>query len=81
MKERINNKQNYLKYFLGSTGLMNLYKLSEQNFTIIQRREWNFESGVLKSGLRAEGAAGSACEEQDKQGENPFNASNQAGGY
>ena len=36
-------------------------------------------SGVLKSGLRAEYAAGSACEEQDKQGENPFNASNQAG--
>ena len=38
--------------------------LSEQNFTI--------------SGLRAEVAAGSACDEQDKQGENPFNASNQA---
>ena len=41
--------------------------MSEQNFTI--------------SGLRAEGSAGSACEEQDEQGENPFNASNQAGEY
>ena len=41
--------------------------MSEQNFT--------------KSGLRAEGEAGSACEEQDEQGENPFNASSQAGEY
>ena len=40
--------------------------MSEQNFTI--------------SGLRAEGSAGSACNEQDEQGENPFNASNQAAG-
>ncbi len=38
----------------------------EQNFTI--------------SGLRAEGAVSSACDEQDEQGENPFNASNQAAG-
>ena len=38
--------------------------MSEEKFTI--------------SGLRAEGAAGSACDEQDEQGENPFNASNQA---
>ena len=50
--------------------------MSEQNFTI--------------SGLRADGAAYSACDEQDEQGENPFNdeqgenpfnASNQAGEY
>ena len=39
--------------------------MSEQNFTI--------------SGLRADGAAYSACDEQDEQGKNPFNASNQEG--